>query len=85
MKMKTLRHLRLLTLTAALLLSLTPMDGGMEATEADTTVWICGGPKSKRYHSTKNCPGLNRCSKTPRAVSLSNARASGYTPCRKCY
>lgn len=51
--------------------------------ENSNTVWVCGGPKSKRYHKNKNCPGLSRCSKTPRQVSLKEAKSS-YTPCRKC-
>lgn len=26
------------------------------------TVYICTGPKARKYHSNPNCRGLNRCS-----------------------
>lgn len=61
------------------------MPGNPVYTEASSgSMWICGGPKSKRYHSTRNCSGLKRCSRTPRKISLSEARARHYTPCRRC-
>lgn len=52
---------------------------------ASGTVWICGGPNSKRYHRIKNCPGLSKCSKNPSKLSLNKAKQRGYTPCKKCY
>lgn len=42
-------------------------------------VWI---PNSgARYHKSASCSGM----KNPSHVSLSTAKARGYTPCKKCY
>ena len=41
------------------------------------TVYIA--PTGKRYHYSKSCAGVNA-----RAVSLSEAKESGRTPCKKC-
>lgn len=50
-----------------------------------TTVYICTGPKSYRYHRTKNCRGFKNCSTEIQAVSLSYAKSIGRTPCGYCY
>lgn len=55
------------------------------ANTGEKTVWICGGPNSKRYHRHPGCAGLKRCSKTPSKISISEAQRRGYTPCKKCY
>lgn len=42
-------------------------------------VWI---PRTgTKYHSTSTCSGM----KNPSKVTVSQARAWGYTPCKKCY
>lgn len=50
-----------------------------------TTVFICKGPNSKRYHNTANCQGLRNCSTEIYEVSLSDAESIGRTPCGFCY
>ncbi|WP_154666446.1 hypothetical protein [Anaeromassilibacillus senegalensis] len=42
-------------------------------------VWITA--KGKKYHSSPSCSNM----KNPREVSVSEAEASGRTPCSKCY
>lgn len=61
---------------------------GQVSTEVKTkeaTVYICTGPKAKKYHATETCRGLNRCSGSIRQLSVSSARAKGFTPCKICY
>lgn len=53
------------------------------ATESAYVV-VCGGPHSKRYHSHKNCRGLNKCSAKIKEIPLSDAKRR-YTPCQICY
>ncbi len=47
-----------------------------------STVYIT--PTGKKYHSTKKCPTLSR-SKKIEAISLKNAKAKGYKPCKVCH
>lgn len=44
-------------------------------------VYICEGPKSKRYHFTKKCGGLTRCSTEKYKVTISRAIELGRTLC----
>lgn len=53
--------------------------------KAKVSVWICTGPKSKRYHATDRCRGLNRCSRELKQLSKAEAEERGYTPCKICY
>ncbi len=53
-------------------------------TEA-VTVYICTGPKSKRYHNDNSCRGLNRCSGSVVQISLNEATAKGRTSCNICF
>lgn len=55
------------------------------ANENNTTVYICTGPQSKRYHKTADCRGLRSCSKEIRKVTLEYAKKIGRTPCGYCY
>ena len=48
-------------------------------------VYICTGPKSKCYHKTKNCQGLDRCSKEVIKVTKAYAVSKDRTPCKWCY
>ena len=48
-------------------------------------VYICTGPKSKCYHKTKNCQGLDRCSKKVIKVTKAYAISKDRTPCKLCY
>lgn len=47
----------------------------------DTQVYICKGPKSKRYHYRKNCRGLKRCSTKVSKVSIEEAKDKNRTLC----
>lgn len=61
---------------------------GQVSTEVKTkeaTVYICTGPKAKKYHATETCRGLNRCSGSIKQLSVSSARSKGFTPCKICY
>ena len=49
------------------------------------TVYICTGPKARKYHSSPNCRGLNRCSGCIKSLSVSAAKSKGFSPCRICY
>lgn len=42
-------------------------------------VWVCG--TGKKYHRTSSCSNMN----SPYQISLSEAQAQGYEPCKKCY
>lgn len=55
-----------------------------EQAKESGTMWICGGPKSTKYHKSKTCRGLNRCSKTPKKIALKECKKKGYTACRIC-
>ena len=56
-----------------------------ERTEQDTTVYICTGSSSKRYHKTDKCKGLLKCGKEILEVKQSYAESKGKTPCMMCY
>lgn len=47
----------------------------------DTTVYLCMGKGSKKYHYRKNCRGLSNCSTKLHEVSLAKAREMGRTLC----
>lgn len=52
-----------------------------ERTQSQTEkVYVCHGPKSKRYHKTPNCKGLCRCSTDIRQMTRQEAEAKHYTP-----
>ena len=51
----------------------------------EKTVYICTGPMSQCYHSDQDCYGLQRCSKSIEAVSLSEAIKDGRRPCKYCH
>lgn len=50
----------------------------------DATVYVCTGPMSHCYHTSRNCKGLERCSKTIEAVSITEAIQAGRRPCKWC-
>lgn len=49
------------------------------AAQNETMVWVSGN--GSRYHSNSNCSNMS----SPSEISLSDAEASGYEPCKKCY
>ena len=55
-----------------------------EFAKSESYVYICNGPKSKRYHSTSQCKGLSSCSTEIEKVTLSVAKEKGRTACQLC-
>lgn len=53
--------------------------------DGNTQVYICTGNNAYRYHNSKNCRGLNRCSADIKSVSLEYAKSIGRSPCKICY
>ena len=51
----------------------------------EETVYICTGPMSQCYHNSYRCKGLDRCSKTIEAVSITEAIKDGRRPCKYCH
>lgn len=45
----------------------------------EVMVWITG--TGTKYHEKENCSNM----KNPSQISLTRAKNSGYTPCKKCY
>ena len=56
-----------------------------EPSVQDTYVYICTGPKSYRYHSKRDCRGLNSCSGNIEEVTIAKAKSMERTPCKICY
>lgn len=65
-------------LLPALFLVLTSFDVSVNS---DTTVYICMGKGSKKYHYRKNCRGLSNCSTKIHEVNLKKAKEMGRTLC----
>ncbi len=47
--------------------------------QQETMVWV--SDSGKKYHSKSSCSNMSN----PHQISLSDAQAQGYTPCKKCY
>lgn len=48
-------------------------------------VYVCNGGSAYAYHSSEGCSGLNRCTHTVDAVTVTEAQGMGRRPCKKCY
>ena len=48
---------------------------------SESTVYVCTGPSSKKYHFTKSCRGLSRCSKDIVKVTIGKAKEMKRTLC----
>lgn len=46
------------------------------------TVYICVSPTAKKFHASKECHGLQKCTHTISAVTQSDAAKKGYTACK---
>lgn len=55
-----------------------PTEAATEAPQ-EPMVWVSG--TGKKYHSYSGCSNM----KSPRQISLSEAKKQGYTPCKNCY
>lgn len=51
----------------------------------NSVVYICTGPKAETFHKHKDCHGLNKCSGTIKALSISKAKEMGRRACKICY
>lgn len=49
--------------------------------EKGATVYVASSGKGKKYHSNPDCSNM----KGTKKLSESEAKAQGYTPCKKCY
>ena len=49
-----------------------------------TTVYVCTGGSSKKYHGLKDCRGLSSCHGSIVKMAVAKARQSGRTPCKLC-
>ncbi len=58
--------------------------GETKESQKETTVMICTGKHSKRYHNS-NCKGMKNCKGETKKVSLEKAKDMGLTPCGYCY
>lgn len=59
-----------------------PEEAAVSIPERNTqTVYIASSGKGSKYHSNPNCSNMKGTS----AVSIDDARALGYTACKKCY
>ncbi|MEW7279041.1 hypothetical protein ABW636_10645 [Aquimarina sp. 2201CG1-2-11] len=63
------------------LFAITVMAPSILTIEADKHVYICKGPKSKKYHYDENCRGLSKCSTDISEVSLKDAKKEERTLC----
>lgn len=60
-------------------------NGISEESTDDNVVYVCTGPKAKRYHRNPDCIGLSKCSSDIQEMDVSEAEAHGKTPCHKCF
>ena len=56
-----------------------------QTTPVDPIVYVCTGGSATKYHSHRNCNGLNNCSKVVNEMPESKARQMGRTRCSICY
>lgn len=76
--------------TGFILLSSLPFLIGCSDGRAETrnttgkTVYVCSGKYAKRYHYSKSCKGLLKCSGRIITTTTADAIESGKTACRIC-
>lgn len=51
------------------------------APSQSTAVYICVSPTGKKYHYSKNCRGLQRCTHEIRKTTVDDAKKLNYTVC----
>ena len=59
----------------------TPEPTAAPTSAPEPTVYIAGSGSGTKYHSHSSCSGMT----DPVEVTLSQAQAWGYTPCKRCY
>jgi hypothetical protein len=48
---------------------------------AQTSAYICVSPNAKKYHYSKTCRGIQKCTHTIKQVTVTEAKNLGYTVC----
>lgn len=80
--------MKTLTITFLLLLYTLSVNTSIAENEKkesfETTVLICTGKHSKRYHNSM-CKGMKSCKGERKKVKLSEAQKMGLTKCGYCY
>jgi hypothetical protein len=46
------------------------------------SVYYCDSPTGKKYHQSKQCRGLKKCTHTVKTISLKEAEKMGLTQCQ---
>jgi hypothetical protein len=64
-----------------ILLSLVASFTFATSSSPSSSVYICNGPASKKYHLKEDCRGLDRCSTKIEKVTLEQAKEKGRTIC----
>ena len=59
----------------------TPASGGNAQTPVQASVYIAASGNGTKYHSDPHCSRMNGVIE----MSVEEAQAMGYTPCKKCY
>lgn len=52
-------------------------------TSSGDTVYVCMSPNAKKFHYSKSCPGLQKCTHEIKETTKVSAEKSGYTVCLK--
>lgn len=52
-------------------------------TSSGDKVYVCVSPTAKKFHSSKSCPGLQKCTHEIKEMTKVAAEKSGYTVCLK--
>lgn len=55
-----------------------------ESVSNPTTVFVCTGGSSKKYHGLKDCRGLSSCHGSIVKMTVSKAKEAGKTACKLC-
>ena len=69
--------MKTLALTSALYL----FSSFMPTTKSDT-IYYCDSPNAARYHYTKDCSGLQKCTHAIRETTVNGASQKGLTACK---
>ena len=77
-----MKNILQLSVLCVLLTAITPFSALSScAEETETTVYLCKGKYSKKYHYNKNCRGLSNCSTAIYKTTLDSAKKSGRKIC----
>lgn len=61
------------------------MSHSKKKSNSSNLVYICMGGHSTKYHTTKNCKGLQKCKGGVKSITINEAeRTYKRTPCKLC-